>query len=120
MKRAYARTDRVGDLIQQALARILLNDMGNKQFQLVTIISVVVSRDLSYAKIYVTAFTDDAEKIKETVTALNHAAKPIRHQLAKSVELRIVPELKFIYDESIATGSRIDQLIHDNDNVKNG
>lgn len=111
MKRGYDRTQRIGDLIQQTLAQMLLQDMSDERFRLVTVMSVVVSRDLSYAKVYVSVLMDDVENIKQTVIALNRAAKPLRYQLAKEVELRIVPELKFVYDESTAHGFKISRLI---------
>lgn len=111
MKRGFDRTRRVNDLLQKALAQMLLEDMSDDRFRLVTITSVVVSRDLSYAKVYVSMLIDDELKIKKTVQALNGAAKGMRYHLARAVKLRIVPELKFVYDESTAHGFRISSLI---------
>lgn len=111
MKRGYERSQRVADSIQKALAQMLLRDMTDERFRLVTITGVDVSRDMSYAKVYVSVLLDDAAKIKETVTALNRANKAFRYHLAKEVDLRIVPELKFVYDESTAHGFRLSSLI---------
>ena len=110
-RRGYDRTQRVSDLLQKALAQILMNDMTDERFRLVTITSVVVARDLSYAKVFVTVLLDDQVKIKQTIDALNRAVKALRYQLAREVKLRIVPELKFAYDESTAHGFRISLLI---------
>jgi len=107
MKRGYDRSRRVADLIQKTLATMLLQDMNDERFSMVTITSVNVSRDLSFAKVYVSVLLDEEEKIKEIVTALNRAAKSLRFNLAKEVDLRIVPELKFVYDSSTAHGFRI-------------
>jgi len=112
MKRGYDRTERVADLIQQALAQMLLQDMNDNRFQLITITGVNVSKDLSYAKIYVSVLIDEADKIKEMITDLNLAAKSLRFQLAKKVKLRIVPELKFVYDEAAAYGFKINSLLN--------
>lgn len=111
MKRGFDRTQRVADLIQKALAQILLEDMSDENFRLVTITGVSVSRDLSYAKIYISVLVDEEKKIKETIQALNHAAKSLRYNLAHAVDLRIVPDLKFVYDDSTARGFRISSLI---------
>lgn len=111
MKRGFERIQRVADLIQKTLAQMLLQDMSDERFRLVTITSVQVSRDLSYAKVYVSVLIDEDEKIKRTVEALNHAAKSLRYNLAHAVDLRIVPELKFVYDESTARGFHISGLI---------
>ncbi len=111
MKRGYERTQRVGDLIQKTLAQMLLQDMNDTRFRLVTLTSVIVSRDLSYAKVYVTVLQDAPDEIKKTIASLNRHAKALRYQLAQAVDLRIVPELKFVYDESTARGFHLSNLI---------
>lgn len=111
MKRGFERTQRIADLIQKSLAPMLLQDMVDERFRLVTITSVTVTRDLSYAKIYISILMDNEDQIKQTVEALNRAAKSLRYHLAREVDLRVVPELKFVYDESTARGFRISTLI---------
>ena len=111
MKQGFDRTQRVADLIQRTLASMLLQEMSDERFRLVTVTSVTISRDLSYAKVYVSVLTDEEAVIKQTLTALNRAAKSLRYNLAHAVDLRIVPELKFVYDDSTARGSRISALI---------
>ena len=111
-RRGFSRTERVADLIQKTLAQLLLQDMSDNRFRLVTITSVTVSRDLSYAKIFVSVLMDEEDKIKQTMEALNRAAKSLRYRLAHEVDLRIVPELKFVYDESTAKGFHISHLIN--------
>ena len=110
-RRGFDRTQRVADLIQKALATILLQDIQDDRFRFVTITGVTVSRDLSYAKIYVSVLTEEPNKVKEIVRALNQEAKILRRHLAHEVDLRITPELKFIYDESTAHGFHISTLI---------
>ncbi len=110
-KRGFDRTQRVADLIQKTLAQMLLQDMTDDRFHLVTVTSVNMSRDLSYAKVYVSVLEEEADKIKQTVDALNRSAKSLRYHLAQSVDLRIAPELKFVYDESTARGFKISNLI---------
>jgi ribosome-binding factor A len=119
MKRGFERSQRVADLIQKTLAQMLLEDMSDERFKLVTITSVSVSRDLSYAKVYVGMLIDEKEKIKETVDTLNRAAKALRYQLAQVVKLRIAPELKFIYDDSTARGFQLSHLINSIDKKSN-
>lgn len=111
MKRGFQRQDRVGDLIQKTLAQLLIEDMSDDRFRLVTLVGVAVARDLGYAKVYVSVFMDDEAKIKQTVEALNRAAKSLRYHLARAIHLRIVPELKFVYDESTARGFHLSGLI---------
>ena len=111
-RRNFDRLERVGDLIQRTLASRLLHDMHDKRFQLVTITGVSVARDLSYAKIYVSFLINDEKAMHSILDALNRAAGSFRYYLAKEIKLRIIPELKFIYDESTARGFKLDDLIN--------
>lgn len=111
MKRGFNRSERVADLIQKTLAQMLLEDRIDERFHFVTITGVTITRDLSYAKVYVSLLIEDKDEIKQMIDALNHVSKSFRHHLAKEVALRTVPELKFIYDESIARGFKISHLI---------
>ncbi len=111
-KRGFDRTQRVADLIQKTLGRVLLQDMPDRRFQFVTVISATVSRDLGYSTVYVSILSDDAETIKETVADLNRHAKHLRYQVAQEVDLRVMPELRFVYDESTANGFRISSLLN--------
>jgi ribosome-binding factor A len=111
MKRGYDRTRRVADLVQRTLAQLLLQNPDDERFRLVTITDVTVSKDLSFAKVYVSMLFDEAEQIREILAALNRSAKSLRFQLAKAVQLRIVPEIRFYYDESTAKGFRVSDLI---------
>ncbi|OGT38316.1 MAG: ribosome-binding factor A [Gammaproteobacteria bacterium RIFCSPHIGHO2_12_FULL_37_14] len=111
MPRGFDRTQRVADLIQKVLATMLLQDTNDDRFRLITITGVTVSKDFSYAKIYVSVLTEDESKIKQIVRALNQEAKSFRRHLAREIDLRVTPELKFIYDESTARGFHLSTLI---------
>lgn len=111
MPRGFQRTERIADLIQKSLAQILLQEVSDERFRLVTITSVSVTRDLAYAKVYVSVLEEEQEKVKAIMTALNHAAKYLRYTLAHSIDLRVIPELKFTYDESTRHGFKISSLI---------
>lgn len=109
MHRTHNRPERVAGLIQQTLAELLLRQASDPRFTLVTITAVKVTADLADAKVYVTML--DESRIQEAVTALNHAAGYFRHLLADKIELRIVPRLRFIYDESISRADKLYKLI---------
>lgn len=109
-KKGYSRIQRIGDLIQTALAEILQREAENMDFGIVTVTGVSVSQDLSYAKVFVSVL-DDA-KAKETIQKLNEGTKNLRYELAHAVKLRITPELKFVYDDSSVRGTRISSLIN--------
>lgn len=110
MAKGYKRTQRIADVIQTALAEILQRDVKDLRFGLITITSVSVAHDLSFAKVFVSVLEDS--KATETIAALNNASKYLRYALANAIELRVTPELKFIYDDSAVRGSRISSLIN--------
>lgn len=110
MVKGYSRTQRISDLIQTTLASILQHKTEELGIGMVTVTGVDVSHDLSYAKIYVSVLEDS--KVKQTISTLNAAAKEFRYELAQEVKLRVVPELKFIYDDSIVRGNHITSLIN--------
>lgn len=106
----YQRTDRVADLLHRKLARLIQFELADPRVKLVTITAVKVSRDLAYAKVYITQHKEEAE-IAGTIKILNKASGFLRHQLMDIVELRVIPQLTFVYDSSIAHGMHLSNLI---------
>jgi len=110
MPKDFSRTRRVGEQIQRELAVLIQQEIKDPRLGMVTVSAVEVSRDLSVAKVFVTVF-DEQHDIAQSLEALNHAAGFLRHCLGKSMSLRSVPILKFIYDESVSQGNRLSSLI---------
>ena len=105
------RMHRVANLVQTTLADILLKESEDSRFHMVTVTSVSLAKDLSNAKVYVSVW--DETKAEDVVAALNKANKFLRHALAKSkIEMRVIPELRFVYDDSTARGNHITALLH--------
>ena len=95
--------------IQKELGNILLLEAKDKDFKNVTITAVEVSNDFSYAKVFFTT-TDDREHVLHD---LNNASGFFRTLLAQRIDIRHTPELKFIFDESIEYGQKIEKIIQD-------
>ncbi len=108
--KAYKRTDRVGDLIQVELAKLIQHEVKDPRVQLVTLTGVDVSRDLSHAKIFFTLH-DEENALKNAQVGLKKATGFLRTRLAEEISLRIVPELHFHYDDTLSRGKRIDDLL---------
>lgn len=108
--RNSSRAGRLGDLMHRELAVMIRDECKDPRLGMVTISSVEVTHDLSFARVFVTVLEDEKQDI--SVEALNHAAGFFRMQMAKKVTLRTVPKISFIYDHSLNTGSRMDQLLN--------
>ena len=98
---------RVASDMQRELGNILLLEAKDEDFKHVTITDCDVTNDLSFAKIYFTT-TDDREKVEKD---LNNAAGFFRSLLAERLQIRHTPELRFIFDESIEYGRKIEKII---------
>ena len=109
MSTNFKRTDRIAEMIQRKLAQIIPQEVKDPRLKgLVTISAVKVAADLGHAKVYFTVFNEDKS---EAANILNAAASYLRSALARSITLRTVPQLHFIYDESIEYGERLSRLI---------
>ena len=111
MPKDYSRTRRVAEQIQREIAQLVQQEIKDPRIGLVTISAVKLSSDMSHANIFFTVF-DEAHPVKETLEVLEGAAGFLRHELAKRMKLRIVPQIHFKYDESISYGNDLSALIN--------
>ena len=103
------KIERINHMIREEVSKILMLEIKDEDIKFVTVTDCDTSNDLSYAKIYVTVLEE--EKKEDTLKALNKASSFIRGELAKRIDIRNIPELKFYYDESISYGEKIDKII---------
>jgi len=110
MRKETGRTRKIGELIQRELATLVARELDDPRTARVTLTAVDVAPDLSHAKVFV-SHLGGHEPGRAAVAALNHAAGFLRHHLRERVVLRHVPELRFVYDESIERGDTIERLL---------
>ena len=104
------KTERLGNVLHREISNILMTEIKDKDLNFVTITKVDLSSDLYYAKVYFT--TLDESKKDKVLKDINNARKFIRSILMKrKIEMRIIPELSFIYDDSIEYGNKIESII---------
>ncbi|MGP4123564.1 MAG: 30S ribosome-binding factor RbfA [Sodalis sp. (in: enterobacteria)] len=112
MAKEYSRIRRVAQEIKKEIAIILQREIKDLRIGIATVSGVEVSRDLAYAKVFVTFLNDNTpEQVKTSVSALEDAAGFIRSLLCKAMRLRVVPELTFAYDNSLLEGMRISNVV---------
>jgi len=110
-RKSFHRTDRVSAQMRRDLGTLVHETVRELGLPSVSVSDVEVTRDLAHAKVFVTAL--QSEKSAEAVKGLKAHAKEIRFQLAHAMKLRHVPELHFVYDDSVDRGERIDALLRD-------
>lgn len=112
MAREFKRADRVADAIQRNLAQLIQFEIRDPRVGMVNINDVTVTRDMAYAKVFIT-FVDleSDEEAEESAKALNNAAGYLRSQLAKLLDMRTTPRLQFLYDKTSVKGQQLSNLI---------
>lgn len=111
MPREFSRGRRVADLIQHELAVLIQKEIKDPRVGMVTLTEVKVSRDLAWADVYFTTLADQSHD--EAEAALANAAGFLRSRLARHLDTRTTPRLRFHYDSSIENGARMSQAIAD-------
>ena len=111
MPKEFPRTRRVGEQIQRELAVLIRDEIKDPRLGMVSVTAVMVTRDLAHAKVYVSVL-GDAEQADASIRVLNHAAGFLRHRLGKILHIRVIPELRFYLDRSLAEGARMGALIN--------
>lgn len=108
-----SRDLKVADFIRDEVARIIQFEMRDPRIgSFVSVNEVKVSKDLSYADIYVSSLQAEAEVTKvELVAVLNKAAGFFRSTLAKRHSMRTTPKPRFHYDELVESAPQLEQLI---------
>lgn len=103
------RLNRINDAVTNEMA-VILREVKDPRINtaLVSVTGADVSGDLKYAKIFFSVYGGDREEVRR---ALQKAAGFFRSELARRINLRVTPELTFVYDDSIAYGSNINAIL---------
>ena len=110
MPREFNRSDRVAAQIQREIAELLRTEVKDGELGMVTLSDVELSRDLAVAKLYV-SFLGSQLPANKCVKKLNTRVPELRHELGKRIRIRVLPELRFVHDDSIERGMRMDSLL---------
>ena len=104
------RLKRIRDRIKQILSIMLQTRVEDPRLEGIFITDVEVDRELAYANIYVSAI-EGQNRAQEAIAALNHARGFLKFELAQEIDLRVVPKLRFYWDETPEKADRIDTLL---------
>ncbi len=112
------RTKKVSSLIHQKLGNIISEEITANGMGIITVTEVSVSIDLRQARVYYTVYSGTLNRDRQQAV-IESKAKVIRKRLAESVELKYIPFLNFIYDETPEKASKIEKIIQQIKNEKN-
>jgi len=106
----YQRADRVGDLLIEMISELLRKEIRDPRIGAVTLTAAKVSRDLRHARIYFNLLGRPEER-KDVLAGLKSATGFIRSKVGKQLNLRFVPTIEFVYDETEDEAQRIEGLL---------
>lgn len=112
MSKEFSRVDRLSQQMKKEMAVILQREIKDPRLHnMITVSDVEVSRDLSHAKVFVTFLGLDEEKVPDNLKILNDASGFVRSLIGKRIQARIVPHIRFAFDESLNEGIRMANLV---------
>ena len=109
--RDRAQSDESREQLQKEIAEVLQREFKDPRVGFVTVSGVDLSNDLMYSKVYVTFLNMEKDKIGEAVKVLNGAVGFFRSMVGKKMKLRVVPNITFVYDDTLVKGMELSELI---------
>ncbi len=112
MSKEFSRVDRLSQQMKKEMAVILQREIKDPRLHsMITVSDVEVSRDLSHAKVFVTFLGLEEDKVSANLKILNDAAGYVRSLIGKRIQARIVPQIRFAFDQSLNEGIRMATLV---------
>jgi len=105
-----SRLNRINEELKKELSKIVTYDLKNPNITgMLSVTKVKITPDFKYAKVYVSIM--GSKNIEKTMLGLKESAGYMRTQLAKTINLRVTPELSFAIDDSLEYGAKIDSIL---------
>lgn len=108
------KIDRLNNSFVEHISRIIRTEIKDERINFVTVTAAKVTNDLSFAKVYVTVLND--KERDNVIKLLNKASNFIERELSKRIDIRKMPDITFVYDESLEYAANIENIIESIDN----
>jgi ribosome-binding factor A len=101
---------RVNEALREVLSTRIAEGLKDPRIGFVTVTAVETSPDLRHARVFVSVLGNDLER-EESLAGLQHAHGVLQSEIARVMHMKRTPELKFVYDETVEKGMRINELL---------
>jgi ribosome-binding factor A len=108
----FKRSERVQELLLKEISALIQKGLKDPRIGFTTVTTVELTNNLKHAKVYISVFGTESEQ-GDTITGLSNASGFIRGSLGKNLNLRYIPVLEFILDETAKRVARINKIIHE-------
>lgn len=107
------KLERVNSELQRQISKVIATDIKDPRVQngIISVTKVKTTPDLKYAKVYISVYADSDEKKKEAFDTIVRSRVFIRNMLKDAVQMRLIPELNFVIDDSLDYGMKIDKIL---------
>jgi len=109
-----SRMRRVDEAIREVLGQAIVDEIQDPRLGFVTVTGVDTSPDLKHSKVYVSVLGDE-DATNDSLDALQSAHGRLQSALAGQLRLKHTPELRFLYDDSVDRGMRVDAILDHED-----
>jgi ribosome-binding factor A len=110
MPKEFSRSSRVAEQVQRELAELIRLELKDPRVGLVTITGVELTPDYAHAKVFYTTLADPSAR-QGIDAGLRRASSFLRRELGRRIRIHTLPELHFVFDESVERGDRLSRLI---------
>lgn len=110
MPKEFSRSSRVAEQVQRELAELIRLELKDPRVGLVTITGVELTPDYAHAKVFYTTLADPSAR-QGIEAGLRRASGFLRRELGRRIRIHTLPELHFVFDESVERGDRLSRLI---------
>ena len=107
--RGFQRSERVAEQVRRDLADLIRTELKDPRVGMISLTEVELTPDYAHAKIFFT--TLNSEHLEEIMRGLKRASGFLRRELGRRIHIHTLPELHFVYDDSLERGSSLSQLI---------
>ena len=104
------RIERVNAVIKEILSEIILTEVKDPRLGLVTVTGVNIAADLSAARVHFSVMGDEAQR-QVTLKILRGASGYMRHTIARELDVKVAPDLRWVYDDSLDRAFRIAEVL---------
>ena len=108
----FKRSERVQELLLKEISTLIQKGLKDPRIGFATVTTVELTNNLKHAKVYISVFGTESEQC-DTITGLNNASGFVRGSLGKNLNLRYIPVLEFILDETAKRVARINKIINE-------
>lgn len=107
------KLERVNSELQRQISKIISTDIKDPRLQngIISVTKVKTTPDLKYAKVYLSVYASDEDKKQEAFDTVVRSRGFIRNMLKDAVQMRLIPELNFVIDDSCEYGLKIDKIL---------